>query len=208
MKETTVRPLKGVVLMLAAAMLVVPAGAGGAMAGQGVKLQFGYPLGSFVAHPSASHAGKNARTSAVQRSHHAQQKRLAAERARQAEARRQLAREREIARQREIAHRREIARQKAAQAETAQRLAAREERRAALQLAEAVPLPAPSPLRDGGRHGGRVAELAQAGSTGVGPAANLSTPLTTRLAASGGSERLCEQFVPGAGLTITVPCEP
>lgn len=205
----TLNAARTVLSTLAVAGLSLLGSPGDAHAGKGVKLDFGYPLGSFVAHPSAKHAGKNAgqsrhRNYQAEKERRAAVRRAAAERAaerkRQAAARRQLAREREVARQKEIARQREIAKRSAAR--EAERLAEVEARRAT-RLAAAIPLPERAPVR-----GQRNATLAIADDKAPTKSTlHSASDFTTTLAASRVGREICERFVPGAGLTITVPCD-
>ncbi|MEO1281150.1 MAG: hypothetical protein AAFV69_05380 [Pseudomonadota bacterium] len=191
--------------------------AGAEAAGKGVKLQFGYPLGSFVAHPSAKHAGKPSaahshkkarkshksatkkskpsKKSTKNRKHLLAQKKAAAKK-------QKLAKQRaaEKKRKQQLAARNRAAAKRAADTKLAKRKTdpslSRSSQRVVLNAAD-VPLPELAPFH-------QAALKIQ--PSDVGGIAGGAAPQQKAFARSN-LVPLCDQYVPDAGLTIDVPCE-
>ncbi|MGD9669272.1 MAG: hypothetical protein AB7U75_09455 [Hyphomicrobiaceae bacterium] len=204
-------------LAAAAATLVF---ANASMASQaeagGVRLQFGFPLGSFVARPCGS-CGSSSSYGHGGHSSYAAERRAAARRAAIAEARREKAEEmrREAiaeakaeARRENLAAARRLARLKK------QRDADDEEEIAKAEIETLAPDAAPLPVRAKAEE----AEVAVGepkviiSNTKSKPAAKQEKVATAAVPAPARPEAPakpldCKKFVPSAGLTITVPCQ-
>ncbi len=193
-------------LIAAAATLIVAntSMAPVAQAGGGVRLQFGFPLGSFVARPCGSCGSSSSHSHRSHRRHNYAAKKAAARRAAMAEARAEKA----AARRAAIAEARR-------QARLEKRRAERDEKEVAkFDTEEVAPDTAPLPVRP------ETEERADApigqpmviiSNTKAEPAEKVekvaAAPVPVKKAEAPIGPTDCKKFVPSAGLTITVPCQ-
>ncbi len=191
-------------LIAAAATLIVAntSMAPVAEAGGGVRLQFGFPLGSFVARPCGSCGSSSSHSH--RRRHNYAAKKSAARRAAIAEARAEKA----AARRAAIAEARR-------QARLEKRRAEREEKEVAkFDIEEVAPDTAPLPVRPEAEERADVA-IGQPkviiSNTKAEPAEKVekvaAAPVPVKKAEAPIGPTDCKKFVPSAGLTITVPCQ-
>ena len=203
-------------ILAAAATLVLANAANAPVADAGgVRLQFGFPLGSFTTRPSGNGGGVYSRHSAPRYNDYAEHRRAAARRAAMvAEAKREAAakarREAIAEAKREAladARREKLAAEKAEARRLARVEADKEETTdvASIETASLAPNAAPVPARP---------ELVEA-AVGQPKTTVTEQPVTTaesakpaKTAKAETSNRPldCKRFVPSAGLTITVPC--
>lgn len=212
---------KALTLLAAAATIVVAniEFAPSAAAGGGVRLHFGFPLGSFVARPCSSCGGSS---SYGHRSHggYASERRAAARRAAIAAAKAERA---AAARRAAIAEAKE---EKAAARRAALAEARRKDRLAKLQADEKevaktevtsiapdyVPLPARAETQDGEVTVGEPKMIlsngkkAEAEKVAAAPVETVASRQVSRVEPRA-KPTDCKKFVPSAGLTITVPCQ-
>jgi hypothetical protein len=172
-----------------------------AEAGGGVRLQFGFPLGSFVARPCGSCGSSSSHSHRSHRRHNYAAKKSAARRAAIAEARAEKA----AARRAAIAEARR-------QARLEKRRVKREEKEVAkFDIEEVAPDTAPLPVRPEAEERADVA-IGQPKviiyNTKAEPAENVAAaPVPAKKAEAPIGPTDCKKFVPSAGLTITVPCQ-
>lgn len=190
-------------LVLAGLSHATPAEAGG-----GVRLQFGFPLGSFVARPCAS-CGSSHRYGHA--NHYTAERKAAARRAAMAEARAEKA---AAARRTAIA---EVRREALAEARRlARQRKQNEEKVAASEVTEGnAPEAAPLPERNTSRANMDVAvgepqvilaEPAKIEQVAAAPVVSV-VDVPARKPAAPLKPLDCKKFIPSAGLTITVPCQ-
>ncbi|MGD9785085.1 MAG: hypothetical protein AB7E80_08295 [Hyphomicrobiaceae bacterium] len=209
--------MKKTLTLLAAVAALVLAGtsmAPVAEAGGGVRLGFGFPLGSFTATPAGRHAGQQRRHDDYAARKQAARAAAAAEARREAAA----ARRAKILAAKAEARREALAEAAARRAKAARIAAARaEEAKKAEQTPELTVAPDTAPLPERAEAQPEVDVVvgqpkvvlsdAPAQSTGeekkedkVASTGDLVQPVDAE-------KRDCRKFVPSAGLTITVPCQ-
>lgn len=181
----------------------------------GVRLQFGFPLGSFTARPcgscgsSSSHRHRSYAAEKAARRSASAKARAARIRAAKAEARREaIAEAKAEARRERIAEARRQARLKK------QRAAREEEAVAKLETDAIAPDAAPLPVRpqDQQRADVTIGEPKVIISNAKAAPAEKTekvaiAPVPVKKAEAPAKPTDCKKFVPSAGLTITVPCQ-
>lgn len=208
-----------------------------ALARGGVTVNYGMPLGKFVATPSRSKASHAKRKAAAKRS-----KKAAAQRAakkKRIAAQKRAAAKKRAAQKRKALQQKKIAAQKARAAAKRKRMAQAAERRkakaakaAAAETAKnklAVAIPAPSPANETPVAEAPETSIEDNNSAAENTSASSGTAIlnqqlarTTRdrnpdpatLPPAGAGQdgtakigELCRRFIPAVGVTITVPCE-
>lgn len=207
-----------------------------AEAGGGIRLGFGFPLGSFVARPCAS-CGNSSSHSYRSHNNHAAERRAAARRAAIAEAKAEraaAARRAAIAEakaERAAAARRAAIAEAQAEKAAARRAAALAEARRKARIAkqaeekkevekaevtdapDKAPLPARAETQEGDVAVGEPKVIlsngksAQEEKVAVAPVITVPTPEPKKVVETAAKPTDCKKFVPSAGLTITVPCQ-
>ena len=206
------RPVRTIVAA-AIALLAGIVFAGAATAGDGKKLQFGYPLGSFTAKPhsgGSSHGGSSASRKAKARAAKKAAARKAAARkaaARKAAARKAAAKKAAAKKAAALRRKKAAAKKLAARKAAARKIAAKKasERKAARERIAARK----AEELEGGETKNDVIKDDVAKLPGKKPDASSeidSDNSDTQRRASNSGET-CKRYVPSAGLTITVPCD-